>query len=109
MLAVMINKSGASRSRLSPLNSLHGRFAAIRSPRFFSSGVFAIATMESHPRLMTRRPASHASGSHTLQNLPLQARRADTDMLARVGVVFFCIKPRGLAAPAYVMPPLRGW
>jgi hypothetical protein len=65
------------------------------------------------------RPTSHAIGSHTLRaeaTIPdfLQARRADIEM--PVAAVtggdrrdFLSFEPRGLAAPAGVMPPLRGW
>jgi hypothetical protein len=48
------------------------------------------------------------------RNSALQARRADIEMaVARAIVVdrreFLFSKPRGLAAPADIMPSLRGW
>jgi hypothetical protein len=44
----------------------------------------------------------------------LQARRADIEMRAARAIVgdrreFLSIEHRGLAAPADIMPPLRGW
>ena len=50
----------------------------------------------------------------TRRRVHLQARRADIS-IAGGGATggdwreFLCIEPRGLAAPADIMPPLRGW